>query len=57
MVRDQERVISFDKWKESMSKDIFLLDDDKPKSISRLYDMFGDDFDEEDPSASRSKKK
>ena len=57
MVRDQEKAISFDKWKELMSKDIFLLDDDKPRSISRIYDMFGDNFDEEESSASRSKKK
>lgn len=57
MVRDQEKAISLDKWKELMSKDIFLLDDDKPRSISRIYDMFGDDFDEEESSASRSKKK
>jgi len=56
MIRDQENHISYDKWSELTSKDIFLYEDEKPKSHSRLYDMYGDDFENEELSDSKSKK-
>lgn len=56
MIRDQENHISYDKWSESMSRDIFFADDEKPKTLSKLYDMYGDDFEDEELSDSKSKK-
>ncbi len=56
MIREQENHISFEKWSELMARDIYFYEDEKPKSLSKLYEMFGDEFDEETPSSSRSKK-
>ncbi|OGQ00233.1 MAG: hypothetical protein A2026_14580 [Deltaproteobacteria bacterium RBG_19FT_COMBO_46_12] len=56
MIRDQENHINYEKWSESMSRDIFFADDEKPKTLSKLYDMYGEDFDEEESPSSRSKK-
>jgi len=56
MLRDQENHISYDKWSELTSKDIFLCEDEKPKFHSKLYDMYGDDFEDEEFSDSKSKK-
>jgi len=56
MIRDQENHINYEKWSELTSKDIFLYEDEKPKSHSRLYDMYGDDFENEELSDSKSKK-
>ncbi len=56
MIRDQENHISFEKWAELTARDMFIYDDEKPKSLSRFYDMYGDEFDEEEPSISQSKK-
>jgi hypothetical protein len=53
---DQENHISFEKWAELTTKDIFFYDDEKPKSLSKLYDMFGDEFDDDESSRSKSKK-
>ncbi len=55
MIRDQENHISYEKWAELTAKDIFFYEDEKPKSFGRFYDMFGDEFDEEE-SSSKSKK-
>ena len=56
MIRDQENHINYEKWSESMSRDIFFADDEKPKTLSKLYDMYGDDFEDEELSDSKSKK-
>jgi hypothetical protein len=56
MIRDQENHINYEKWSELTSKDIFLYEDEKPKSQSRLYYMYGDDFGDEELSDSKSKK-
>lgn len=56
MIRGQENHISYGKWAESMSRDIFFADDEKPKTLSKLYDMYGDDFEDEELSDSKSKK-
>lgn len=53
MIRDQENHISYEQWKELTAKDIFFYEDDKPKSLSRLYDLFGDEFDEEESPRSK----
>jgi hypothetical protein len=55
MTRDQENHISYKKWSELTSKDIFLYEDEKTKSHNRLYDMYGDDFEDEELSDSKSK--
>jgi len=57
MIREQENHISYEKWSESMSRDIFFADDEKPKTLSKLYDMYGEDFYEEESPSSRSKKR
>ncbi len=56
MIREQENHISFEKWSELMARDIYFYEDEKPKSLSKLYEMFGDEFDEEAPSSSRPKR-
>lgn len=56
MIRDQENHISYEKWSELTAKEIFNYEDEKPKSLSRLYDMFGDEFDEEESPRSKSKR-
>jgi len=56
MIRDQENHISFEKWAELTTKDIFVYEDEKPKSLNKLYDMYGDEFDEEELFHSKSKK-
>jgi hypothetical protein len=56
MIRDQENHINFEKWAELTAKDIFIYEDEKPKSLSKLYDMFGDEFDEEESTRSKSKR-
>jgi len=56
MIRDQENHISYERWSELTSKDIFLYEDEKPKSHGRFYDMYGDDFDDEELSDFKSKK-
>jgi hypothetical protein len=55
MIRDQENHISYEKWAELTTKDIFIYEDEKPKSLSKLYYMYGDDFDGEEPPPSKSK--
>ncbi len=56
MIGDQANHITYEEWKELTAKDIFFFEaDDKPKSLSKLYDLFGDDF-EEEPPRSNSKK-
>lgn len=52
MIKDQENHISYEQWKELTARDIFIYEDEKPRALSRLYDLFGDEFDEE---SSRSK--
>jgi len=56
MIREQQKTISYEKWAELTSKEIFLYEDDKPKSINRFYDMYGDDFDDEDLMDSNDKR-
>jgi len=53
MIRDQENHISYEKWAELTAKDIFICEDEKPKSLARLYDMFGGEYDEEELSSSK----
>jgi len=56
MIREQENHITFEKWAELTTKDIFFYEEEKPKSYNKLYDMYGDEFDEEEFSLSKSKK-
>jgi len=56
MIREQQKTISYEKWAELTSKEIFLYEDDKPKSINRFCDMYGDDFDDEDLMDSNDKR-
>ena len=56
MIGDQENHISFEKWAELTAKDIFFYEDEKPKSLTKLYDMYGDEFDEEEFPRPKSKR-
>lgn len=47
MLAEQEKVLTLEKWKELVSRDMFLFEEEKPKSVSRLYEMYGEDLDEE----------
>lgn len=56
MFREQENHISYEKWSELMARDIYFYEDEKPKSLGKLYEMFGDEFDEEEPSSLKLKR-
>jgi len=56
MITDQENHITFEKWTELTTKAIFFYEEEKPKSHNKLYDMYGDESDEEESSHSKSKK-
>ncbi len=47
MLAEQEKVITLERWKELMSRDMYQFEEEKPKSVSRLYEMYGEDLDEE----------
>lgn len=55
MIRDQGNHISFVRWAELMAREIYFYEDEKPKSLVRLYEMFGDEFDEEESPPSKPK--
>jgi hypothetical protein len=57
MSQRRESLITFEKWKEDMSREIFLLDEERPNILSKLYDIFGDDFEDEEFTDSLSNKK
>jgi len=57
MVGRKKNSITFEKWKEAMSKDIFLYNEEQNNILKRLYDMFCDDYDEEEESSNSKKKK
>jgi hypothetical protein len=46
MLAETEKVISLETWKELMSRE-FQFEEEKPRSVNRLYEMYGDDIDEE----------
>lgn len=56
-MRNQENQISYEKWTELTARDIFIYEDETPKSLSRLYDMFGDDSEMDESSGPKTKKK
>jgi len=56
MMTNQENQISYEKWTELTAREIFY-EDEKPKSLSKLYDMFGDDFETEESPGSKVKKR
>jgi hypothetical protein len=55
MLQEQENHISYERWSELTSKDIFFFNDEnteKQKASNKLYEMYGEDFNEEDASSS-----
>jgi len=57
MTRDQGQPISYEQWRELTAKDIFFYyEEDKPKDFSKLYDLFGDEFEEDEHPRSESQK-
>ncbi|MBS3917506.1 MAG: hypothetical protein KG012_01330 [Deltaproteobacteria bacterium] len=56
MIRDQENHISYEKWSELTGKEIFSYEEEKPKSLDKLYYMYGDDIEDEELSGSQSKR-
>jgi len=57
IVGDKDKFISYEQWTEMMAREIFLLKDEKPKEISRLYEMSYEDYDEDEEMSSRPRKK
>lgn len=56
MIGNQENQISYEKWAELTAREIFY-EDEKPKSLSKLYDMFGEDFETEESPGYKVKKR
>ncbi len=56
MVKRGKNSITFEKWKEAMSKEIFLYNEDRNNILKRLYEMFCDDYDEEEPPTPKKNK-
>lgn len=48
MLENEEKYISFEKWKEMMARQTFLYEEEKSRHSDKLFEMYGDDFDEED---------
>ena len=49
--------MTYEKWTESMSEEIFLQTEERSNVLNKLYDKFGDDFEEEESLGSRSRNK
>lgn len=56
MMRDQENTISYEKWAELTAKDIFLYEDEKPKTPRRFHEMFCEDIEDEEFTGPKSKR-
>jgi len=50
-------VMTFEKWKEAMSRGIFIVENDKSGILNKLVDIFVEDLDEEESKPLRLKKK
>lgn len=48
MFKEENKSINFETWKEMMSKDIFVIDDDKLKFPNKLHERFFDELEEEE---------
>ncbi len=49
--------MTYEKWAEAMSKEIFIQKEEKANVLNKLYDKFGDDFEEEESLRSQSRNK
>ncbi len=56
MLGTEKRYISFEKWNEMMSKNTFIFEEEKPKLFDKLFEMYGDDLEEEDEKGKKYKK-
>jgi hypothetical protein len=59
MLREPEDHISYERWSELTSRDVFFFSDEnteKQQVSNKLYEMYGEDINEEDPVPSPSKK-
>jgi hypothetical protein len=43
-----DKLMTFEKWKEYISRETFLLNEERPNILSKLYEIFGDDFEDEE---------
>ena len=57
MLKSLENSMTYEKWTESMSEEIFLQTEERSNVLNKLYDKFGDDFEEEESRGSRSRNK
>lgn len=57
MSQSRENSMTYEKWKEAMSKEIFLQKEEGSNVLHKLYDKFGDDFEEEESLGFRSRNK
>lgn len=54
-MRNLDHHISFEKWRELTARDIFVNEEEKPKTLAKLYEMFGDDYEEEEAPSLKSR--
>ena len=57
MLASRGNSITYEKWTEAMSKEIFIQKEERSSVFNKLYDKFGDDFEEEESRGSRSRNK
>lgn len=57
MLGNEEKYISFEKWTEMMARHTFIFEEEKTRHFDKLFEMYGDDFDEEDQEAEKHKYK
>ncbi|MCX8116502.1 MAG: hypothetical protein N3G78_01055 [Desulfobacterota bacterium] len=56
-MKDFDNHISFERWSEMMARDIYVYEEDKPRSLAKLFEMFGDDFEEDESTFAQADQK
>jgi len=56
MLGTEKKYITFEKWKEMMSKNTCIFEEEKPKLFDKLFEMYGEDFEEDDEKGRKYKK-
>lgn len=55
MLGDKEKYISFEKWTEMMARYTSIFEEEKSRRFDKLFEMYGDDFGEEDQETRKHK--
>lgn len=56
MLGNEEKYISFEKWTEMMARQTFIFEEEKNRHFDKLFEMYGDEFDEDDSESEKHKK-